>query len=220
MTAARAQSSLLSVTVAVVLLVSAAGLAVAVADDALVRADRDPVARHAAAATADALVSTGPVVRNPNVVGGARAANLTAAAVDDAAPSARGRPVAVRLGGRTLVERGSPTGPTVRRAVRVARTVRVTETYAPTATRVVVPPGVDRVSVSVRPAPNATPRALRADGRVVLYNTGGIGGVSTVRISPRDRTVIRPPAANATVRVAYTRLRTNTTTLEVQSGAG
>lgn len=220
MTGSRGQSNLLSVAVAVVLLVASTGLAVAVADDALARADREPLARHAAAATADRLVAAGsPVARRENTLRGPRTANLTAADVDALAPPARDRALVVRLDGRTLVERGQPTGPTVRRSVRVARPTRVVETYGANATRIVVPPGVDRVRVRVRPGPNATARTLRADGRVVLHDPGGLDGTATVRLSPRDRTVLRPPAANATVRVAYDRRPTEAATLEVRAGA-
>lgn len=216
----RGQSNLLAVAVAVVLLVASTGLAVAVADDALARADREPLARHAAAATADRLVAAeSPVTRRATVLDGSRAANLTAADVEGVAPPARDRALVVRLGGRTLVERGQPTGPTVRRSVRVVRPARVVETYGPNATRIAVPPGVDRVQVRVRPGPNATARTLRADGRVVLHDPDGLAGAATVRLSPRDRTVLRPPAANATVRVAYDRPRTETATLEVRAGA-
>jgi hypothetical protein len=217
----RAQSNLLAV--AVVLLVASTGLAVAVADDALVRADREPLVRHAAAATADRLVAgESPVTRRPAVLDRSRAANLTAAVVDALVPSARERALAIRLDGRTLVERGQPTGPTIRRSVRVVRSARAAETYetyGSNVTRIVVPPSVDRVQVRVRPGPNATARTLRADRRVVLYDPDGLDGTATVRLSPRDRTVLRLPAANATVRVAYDRPRTETATLEVRAGA-
>jgi hypothetical protein len=220
-TGGRAQSNLLSVAVAVVLLVTATGLSVAVADDALVRADRDPLARHAAAATADRLVATGsPTTRRANVLRGARVANLTAANVDALAPPARGSPLAVRLDGRTLVARGSPAGPTVRRHVRVARTERVTETYEAGGTRVVVPAGVDRVDVRVRSGPNTTLSTVRADGRPVLHDPDGLAGAATVRLSPRGPTTLRASTAgNATVRVAYDRVRTRPATLEVRVGA-
>jgi hypothetical protein len=85
--------------------------------------------------------------------------------------------------------------------------------------RIVVPPGVSRVEVLVRSGPNATARTVRADGRVVLHDPDGVDGLATVRLSPRDRTVLRPPAANATVRVAYDRVETEPATLEVRVGA-
>lgn len=221
MTRARAQSNLLSVAIAVVLLVVTTGLAVAVADDALVRADRDPVARHAAAATADRLVANAsPTTRRPNVLRGARVRNLTATDVDARSPPARGRALSVRLDDRTLVARGSPAGPTVRRHVRVARTERVTATYEANGTRVTVPAGVDRVALRVRSGPNTTLPTVRADDRVVLHDPNGLAGRSTVRLSPRGPTTLRAPTdGNATVRVAYDRVRTWPATLEVRVGA-
>ncbi|MFB6167565.1 MAG: hypothetical protein ABEJ43_01835 [Haloferacaceae archaeon] len=217
----RGQSNLLSVAVAVVLLVTATGLAVAVADDALVRADRDPVARHAAAATADRLVANAsPTTRRANVLRGARAANLTAADVDALSPPARGYPLVVRLDGRTLLARGSPAGPTVRRHVRVARTERVRATYVANGTRIAVPAGVDRVDVRVRSGANTTLSTLRADGRIVLHDPNGLAGTATVRLSPYGPTTLRAPTTgNATVRVAYDRVRTRPATLEVRVGA-
>lgn len=217
----RGQSNLLAVAVAVVVLVASTGLAVAVADDALVRADRDPVARHAAAATADRLVTaTAPTTRRENVLRSARVANLTAAGVGRLAPPARGAPLSVRLDGRTLVARGSPAGPTVRRSVRVARTDRVTETYEANGTRITVPSSVGRAEVRVRSGPNTTLTTVRADGRVVLHDGAGLAGTATVRLSPLGPTTLRAPTdGNATVRVAYDRVRTRPATLEVRVGA-
>jgi hypothetical protein len=221
MSGARAQSNLLSVAVAVVVLVAATGLAVAVADDALVRADREPVARHAATATADRLVANAsPTTRRANVLRGARVQNLTAADVDALAPPARGYPLVVRLDGRTLVARGSPGGPRVRRHVRVDRTERVAATYEANGTRITVPGGVDRVDLRLRSGPNTTLTTVRADGRVVLHDPGGLAGAATVRLSSRGPTTLRAPTdGNATVRVAYDRVRTRPATLEVRVGA-
>jgi hypothetical protein len=202
-----------------VLLVTATGLAVAVADGALRRADRDPVARHAAAATAERLVAPpSQTTRRANVLRGSRVRNLTPRDVGRLSPPVRGRPVAVSLDGRTVVARGDPAGPAVRRGVWVATTERVVR-RADAGEAVVVPGGVARADVTVRAGPNATVRTLRADGRPVLRDPAGLAGRATVRLSPLGPTTLRTTAgANATLRVAYDRARTRPATLEVRVG--
>ena len=215
----RAQTNLLAVAVAVVLLVGTTGVAVAVADDALARADRDPVARHAAAATAERLVAPeSPTTRRANVVRGARLRNLTARDAGRLSPPVRDRPVAVSLDGRTLVSRGDPAGPAVRRAVRVTETERVVR-RADAGDAVVVPGGVSRADVTVRSGPNATVRTVLADERPALRAPSGLAGRATVRVSRRGPTTLRTAGTtNATLRVAYDRVRTRPATLEVRVG--
>ena len=93
-------------------------------------------------------------------------------------------------------------------------------TYEANGTRITVPGGVDRVDLRLRSGPNTTLTTVRADGRVVLHDPGGLAGAATVRLSSRGPTTLRAPTdGNATVRVAYDRVRTRPATLEVRVGA-
>lgn len=220
----RGQANLLSVAVAVVVLTTVTGLGVAVADDALRGADREPVERRAATTISDRLVAgDAPTTVRRGVLRANVTRNLTATRVAELAPPAETHDVRIRLGNRTLVrEGGAETGTTVRRAVRIARPVRVDRTYNLNAVRdATVPPGAGRVTVYLRTGPNTTVRTVRADGRVVLHAPTGIEGTATVAVSPHAPTTFRfvtnGSGTNATGRfeLTHTRFRTDTATLAV-----
>lgn len=191
---------------------------VVVADRALSGVDGEPRQRHAAVAVADRLVAAGsPLTRRRGVVTEAAAGNLSAAAVDRAAPAARGRPLRVRLRNRTLVDRGTARGPTVRRLVRVASGARERR-LALSGNRSLTVGPTPRVELSF-PASSAV-RTVRTDGRVRLHAPTGLSGTAVIETSPVERTTVRvnATAANGTVLVR-TFPPADTITLSVTVGA-
>jgi hypothetical protein len=183
------------------------------ADRAFLAADREPADRRAATSLAERLVE-GPLARRANVLDRTRLGRLTPARLDGSFPAASGHDVGVALDGRTVLERGDPTGgATVRRAVLVAsdRTRTVRPRLRGNATT--VPNRTDRLRVDVRPPPNATVRTVRADGRVLLHDPDGLEGGYRVNVS-RDRRVRLAFDTNVSLTQGDIALRYRTTTTE------
>jgi len=112
-TGSRAQANLLVVAVALVVLTAVTGTAVAMAEGALVTAERDSAERATTVAVAERLVAaSSPVTRRANVLDREAAMTLTAGDLERLVPELDGRPVSVRIGGRTVVDRGDATGGT------------------------------------------------------------------------------------------------------------
>lgn len=199
----RAQANLPVLAVALAALTALAGVGVAFADGALAGADRDPAERRAADAAAERLVAAdAPTTLRANLLDRGAAATLTPARLDALAPPVAGRAVRVRLGGRTLFERGDADGGTTARRIVLAgeRTAR-TRTVNATAGSVVLPRRTATVTLAVRTgAGNVT--AVRANDRVVLRDPSGIRGPTTVRTSRYTTTRLSfetRPGANGTV---------------------
>jgi hypothetical protein len=217
---------LLALVAALTLLTAATAGSVVVADRALSDVDGQPARAHAAAAVADRLVAAdSPLTQRDRVVTTVGAGNLTPAAVDRLAPAAQGRPVRVRLGNRTLVDRGTARGPTVRRVVRVVDGTVVRRVPLAGNRTVTVGP-TPRVELTVQTRRATVVTTVRADGRVVLHAPGGLSGTATVRTSPAAETTLRVAASgtNGSVVVRSTP-PVRTTTLRVtvgsrQSGGG
>jgi hypothetical protein len=218
----RAQTNLVALTLALVLVTGATVVGVAVADAALADADRDPLDRHAATTVADRLVAAdSPTTARANVMNASVVDGLNASRVEALAPPAEGAALRIGLDGETVVARGSPeAGVTIRRSVlvttRAGPTTRIGDVSNGSVVR--VPRGVDRAVVAVDAGSNTTVRAVRADGRVVMYDGAGLDGSATVRLSPYSRTTVRVDAgANATGRltVSYRRRTTETRVLRV-----
>jgi hypothetical protein len=218
----RAQTNLVALTLALVLVTGATVVGVAVADAALADAERDPRDRHAATAVADRLVAAdAPTTVRANALDASAIEDLNASHAEALAPPAAGAAIRITLDGEPVVERGSPgSGATIRRSVVVvsrAATTRRTGNVS-NGTTVAVPRAVDRAVVTVDPGPNTTVRTVRANGRVVLYDGAGLETNATVYLSRDESTAIRVDAgANATGRVAvtYRRPLTETRILEV-----
>jgi hypothetical protein len=205
----RGQTNLLALAVALVLLTGATVLGVAFADAALAEAERDPVERHTARATADRLVAAAaPTTVRANALDAAAVDDLNATRLDGLAPPAVGADVRVALDGDPVVVRGAPGGgTTVRRSVvvvsRGGEIRRVDDVANGSAIR--VPRGVGRATVDLNPGPNTTIRTARANGRVVLHDENGLTTATTVRLSRYEQTVLRVNAgANATGRITLT----------------
>jgi hypothetical protein len=205
----RAQTNLVALTLALVLVTGATVVGVAVADGALVEADRNPIDRHAAGAVADRLVAAdSPTTVRANALDATAVDDLNASRIETLAPPARDAALRITLDGEPVVERGVPRdGATVRRSVVVVsrsapirRSINISRDST-----VRIPRGVGRATVAVDPGPNTTIRTVRAGGRVVLYDGAGLDANATVHLSRYEPTTVAvDPGTNATGRVAVT----------------
>lgn len=217
----RAQVNLPALAVALVVLTATATLALALADDAFADADRNPADRRVATALTERLVAPdSSLTDRTNVLDASALAAFDAARLREAFPVVGERAVRVRVGDRTLVERGDPTGgATVRRVVLVRHRQAVelepqlddNETTLPRRTR--------RVTLEIDPPTSTTVRTVRADGRVVLHAPSGLNGEYTVRVSRFDTVTLAfeadGPLAPGTVGITYYPARTTKATLAV-----
>jgi hypothetical protein len=218
----RAQTNLVALVLALVLVTGATVVGVAVADGALAGADRDPLDRHAATSVADRLVAAdSPTTVRANALDATVVDDLNASRVEALAPPAEGAAIRITLDSEAVVERGIPAGGvTVRRSVTVvsrSEPVRRTVNLSRRST-VRVPRGVGRATLAVDSGENTTVRTVRAGGRVVLYDGAGLDTNATVYLSRYEPTTVRPAiGANATGRVAvtYRRPRVETHTMAV-----
>ncbi len=219
----RAQASLVSLAVALVLLTGVTALGLAAAEGSLDDADGRPLERRAASVAADRIVESAATAYRPSVLDEGAVRSLSPDDVDELAPAVAGRPVRVRLGGDAVAARGDPDpGTTVSRAVLVADRTAVRRTVdAPRNGTLTVPPGATEVRVSVFASNGTSVTAVRADDRVVLYDPAGLGGSATVRVDPATNTTLSFAAtgSDATVAARYVETNTTPTTLEVTAGA-
>lgn len=205
------QASLLSLVVALVALVAATGLAVFVADSALLAGQRPAAERGTAVSLSERLVAAdSPVTTRANVVDSAAVDRLPDR-FDDAFPVANGSAVRLTLGGRTVFERGDPDGgTTIRRVVLVEnRTPTTVAPPLPAASNrsVTLPRRTDRLTVAVDPPNGTTVTTVRVDGRVVLHDPSGIDGEYTVPVSRYEtasvRVVATGPLPAGSVAITY-----------------
>lgn len=210
----RGQATLVALAAALVVLTATVGVALALADGALGSAERDARERRAAVAATDRLVAPdASTTRRVNVLDGDAVEALTVTDLDELAPPVRGTAVRVRLDDETLVERGDPTdGTTFRRIVLVATPTERTLT-ANVSEGVTLPRRTAELRLSFA---NATVETVRANGRVVLYRPGGLGGTATVAVSYGEtvRLTFDDDAVGA-VDVTYVPERTRKATLAV-----
>jgi hypothetical protein len=226
-TTGRGQANLPVLAVALVLLTTVTAVSVALADGALVSADRDPGDRRVANAVADRLTAAdAPLTTRANVLNGTATASLDSTRLTDLVPTARSAALRVRLADRTLVERGTLSdGVTVRRVVLVAN--RTTETRTvdlATATSVTLPRRTARVRLDVETGGDTTVRTVRANDRVVLHDDGGLadGGSMTVRTSRYETTTLAFETTGdgtGTVTVTYYPAETTKAVLAVTADA-
>lgn len=213
----RAQATLVAAAVAVILLVGATAMGVALADEALANADRQPLERRAARTLADRLLTADATTHRDGVLRADRVANLTVDDLERLSPPVAGRGVRVRIGNATPVDR-TAAGTTVRRTARVGRAKTAERRLALADGRsLTVPAGVERVRIHVGTANNTTVRTVLADGRPVLHAGGGIEGSTVVRVARHDPTRFRF-LGNGTVgraRVDYVRVTTRPVVVEV-----
>lgn len=215
MTEGRAQANLLSLAVALTALVSATALGLVVADGALASADREPGERRGAGALAERLVSAEATTVRQNVLDRSAISELSAADVDALAPPVANRSVRVRLGGKTLLERGDPTGgATVERVVLVAeRTTRSRSLAVGDGGELTLPRRTDRVELTF--GSESGVETVRANGRVLLHDPGGVTGQFVVEPSRYETTTLSFAGGTARVVVESTPLQTEKATLRV-----
>ncbi|WP_336021771.1 DUF7263 family protein [Halobellus salinisoli] len=191
---ARAQANLVGFAVAILVVTTVTVAGGALANDALIDADRHPATAHAAERLAEHLVDADAThTRAENDLDQSAVSNLTAADLDEAVPPVRGRPIRVTLGGDVLVERGSADSDAggesvvVERRVLVTRDVPRTEQVAlDEARRVVVLDDHDgRLVIDVDSSGPHNVRTIIAGGRVVLHEPSGLDGRYAVAV-PRQ----------------------------------
>lgn len=221
----RGQATLLATAVAVVLLVGATTLGVALADDALRDADREPLERRAAVTLADRLTTANATSYRDGVVRADRIRNLTTADLERLAPPVAGRDVRIRIDGETVVTGPDAAGgTTVRRAVRVGRERHGRRRIDLGGRRTLtVPAGVDRVRIYLVTGANTSVPTVLADRRPLLHADDGVEGTARVDVARYDPTRLRFVTETATAndsvrgraRVEYVRIDTDPVVLEV-----
>jgi hypothetical protein len=222
----RGQSNLLAVAMAMVTLTAATGLGLALADAAFVGGQRHADERRVAVALSERLVApSSPLTARRNVLNASAVEAFDATALDARFRVVGDRPFRVRLGERTIAERGEPTATrTVRRIVLVQRRERVTRTPSlASGDDVTLPRRTPRVTLTVDPPAATTVEAVRVDGRVVLRNESGLDGTFTVETSRLETARLRfeasGPLPRGAIRLAYYPATTTKAALEVTVGA-
>lgn len=192
----RAQANLIGFAVAVVVVTTVTVAGAALANDALVDADRDPATTHAAEDLAAYLVAADAShTRGPNVVRSAAVRNLTASDLEVAVPSLRGRSIRVTLGGDVLVERNGSAASgdsrrlrdagvaRIERRVRVEHPVQKTERIELSDRReVTLEDHTGEVTVAVDSRRGWSVTTVRAGNRVVLHDPSGLAGEYSVAV--------------------------------------
>lgn len=218
----RGQTSLPALGLALLALTAVTVLGVAVADDAVVSADRSALDRQAAVALSDRLVDRhGPLTTRPNVLNATAVAELNATTLRTAYGVDADTDVEVALDGETLATTGTvDDGEHVERLVVVEQRQRRTLTPAfAGGTTVTLPRRTDRIELRVQPPANTTVSTVRADEQVVLHDDSGLDGRYAVSVS-RHRTVTLDfdttgPLDQGHVTVVYYPTETRKATLEV-----
>lgn len=182
----RGQANLPALAVALLVVTTAAGLSVTLADGAFGTAERDAADRATAEALADRLVAAdSPVTERRNVLDGGR---LDEPGVEPLVPP--GADVRVVLDGEPVYERGDPTGgQTVRRLVLVADRQVVTLEPPLAFGETTLPRRSPVATIDV--AVGAEIETVRANDRVVLHDPSGLGGSHEVALSRYETTTFR-----------------------------
>ncbi|WP_226012194.1 DUF7263 family protein [Halomicrobium salinisoli] len=217
----RAQTSLPSIALALLVLTTTTGLCLALADGAIGAADRDAGERRAATSLAAALVDAdSPLTDRANVLNGTRLAAFDEAELSGDYPVADEWDVTVRVGERTAASTGGATGgTTARRLVSVTdREVRTVDPTMGWGRRVTLPRRSAAATVELRPG-DATVETVRANDRVVLHDPDGLNGTYDVALSRFETTTFRLEAEGElgpdAVAIEYEAMRTRKTTLTV-----
>lgn len=218
----RAQTELPALGVALLLLTVTVVLGVSTAQNALVGAERDPIERQTAVGVSDRLVDgDAAVTARENVLDRERIGTADAEMLVDRYGLPPDADVRIKLGGRTVVESGSPDGgTTIERIVlveqREERTIRPRFKGINTVT---IPRRSESATVSITPPRNTTVRAVWANDRVLLANEDGLSGTFELSLSPLETTQLRfeavGPLGGDHVRIEYYPPKTTKATLAV-----
>jgi hypothetical protein len=216
----RAQANLPALAVALLVLTTTAGLAFSLADSAYADASRDATDRRLAVGLAERLVAAdSPTTVRAGVLDARAVANLTADRFTEAFPASSDVAIRLRVGDRTILERGSPRGGvTARRIVLVADRQRVTRPLPAGNNQTTLPRRTEHVTVQVDPGQTRV-RTVRANGRVVLHDPGGLNGTYTVAVSRYETATLAfetdGPIAPGRVTLTYTPRQTTKAVVEV-----
>lgn len=182
----RGQANLPAVAVALLVVTTATGLSLVIADTAFGSAERDATDRAVASSVADRLVAAdGPISERRNVLDVSR---LDGTSVESVVPS--GVDARIVVGDETVYERGRPTGgQTVRRLAVLADRQTVTLEPRLRFGSVTLPRRSPNATITVDADADVT--TVRANGRVVLYDSAGIDGGHEVSLSRYETATLR-----------------------------
>lgn len=219
----RAQSNLLAVGVALILITTTTTLGLAMADMAFAEANRPVEDRRVAIALSERLIAPdSAITERANVINESRIVALDGKTLAERFPIIGDRSVRIRLGDRTILERGTPTGQSISRIVLISTRRSVTREPTHIDSGVTIPRRTDRISVTIDPPAGSTVTTIRLGDRVVRYNESGLEGTYTVS-SSRYRTVRLSVVANGplppgSVTVTYHPLETTKVVMVVTVG--
>lgn len=185
-TATRAQTELPAVGIAFALLTVVLVLGIGAANTALSAAEQPAVEQQAAVGLSERLTAdSASVTTRPNALDPAALENLTTATLESEYGHVPGHDVRIELDGETVVESGNPFGGTTidRLVVLENRTGRTLEPAFENARTVTLPRRTPRATVDIDPPPGTRVRSVRADGRVLLWNEGGLDGTFELSLS-------------------------------------
>ena len=188
----RGQANLPALAVALLVLTAVVGASLTIADGAYASADREPEQRRLAVALSERLVSPESLLTTrANVLNRTAVERLDADRLDARFPFVKGIAVRIRVGGESVVERGSVAdGATIRRIVLVEeRTeVRIEPPLVPPNYTTTLPRRTGRAVIHVDVPPATTVRTVRANGRVLLHDPDGLSGNLPIRLSRFETT--------------------------------
>ncbi len=214
----RGQANLVAVGVALVVLTAVAGVSLVIADDALAGAQREPGERRLAVGLSERLVAAdGPLTDRGNTLNATRLRRLDGDSLTRLFPAAETGAVRVTLDGEVLARAGDAAGgKTVRRVVLVQERSTVTVEPPLRTGAVSLPRRTPWVRLRIDAG---TVRTVRANGRVVLHDPGGLTGTYRVRTSRFETTRLTFDAAGplqaGDVAVTYAPAETTKAVLEV-----
>lgn len=182
----KAQANLPALAVALLVVTTVAGLSMTIADEAFASAERDAIDRATAASVADRLLAAdSKLTERRNVLNASR---LDGTILADTVPA--GVEARIAVDGKTVYERGNPTGaPTVRRLGIIAE--RQTVTFEPPLRfgSVTLPRRSPRAVLSIDASSGI--ETVRANDRIVLYEPSGLDGEYEIRLSRHETTTFR-----------------------------
>lgn len=216
----RGQANLVAVGVALVILTAVTGVSVVIADDALAGTQREPDERRLAVGLSERLVAPdGPLTARGNTLNATRLRRLDGDRLTELFPAVKTSAVRVTLDGDTLARTGDAAGgTTVRRVVLVQERSTVTVKPPLRTGAVSLPRRTPWVRLRIAPA-EATVRTVRANGRVVLHDPGGLSGRYRMHTSRFETTRLvfeaAGPLREGDVTVTYAPAETTKAVLEV-----
>lgn len=171
-------TSLLSLVAALVGLTLLVGGSVAIVEAAFAGADREPAEQALAQAYSEQTIAYAETETRSQVLRASQLSELNRSILGITGPPPG---IDIRLDGTRLYHTGDAVdGTTIRRLVLI----ETGRTISRTAQALTIPTGVGQVTVTA--APGTT---IRADGRVVVGDTGGTN--QTIRLNPTTATTLR-----------------------------